>query len=199
MKIVGLTQEAWRALKVLAGLSLLLGLAYPLALTLLARAWFPSQAAGSLIIADGRVEGSELIGQSFKDPQYFWSRPSATSPYPYNATASGASNLGPQNPALFDAVKARLAALRGANPGETGPVPADLATASASGLDPDISPDAAYYQAARVAKARGLSRSRVDALIRAHLQGPLWGFWGQSRVNALELNLALNALAAPSR
>ena len=142
----------------------------------------------------GRAIGSSLIGQSFTDPRHFWSRPSATTPQPYNGTASAASNLGPLNPALADAVRARLVALRAADPGNTAPVPADLVTASASGLDPHISLAAAYYQAARVARARGLEVGHVRALIAAHGEGRLLGILGEPRVNVLELNLALDAL-----
>ncbi len=199
MKIEGLVQESWNAVKILAALTILLGFAYPLAVTLAARTWFPAKATGSLIVVGSRVQGSALIGQDFKNPKYFWGRPSATSPYPYDAEASGASNLGPNNPALWDAVKARVAALRAADPTQSGLIPADLATASASGLDPDISPEAARYQVARVAKARELTQSQVAALIKTHTAGPLLGLWGRPRVNVLELNLALDALAKRAR
>jgi potassium-transporting ATPase KdpC subunit len=175
-------------------LTLLTGIAYPLAVTGLARLLFPRQAAGSLLIRDGRQLGSSLIGQAFSDPGHFWSRPSATTPQPYNGLASGASNFGPLNPALGDAVKARLKALRAADAGNQAPVPIDLVTASASGLDPHISLAAAIYQAPRVARLRGLDVARVRALIAAHTEGRLGGILGEPRVNVLELNLALDAL-----
>ncbi len=175
-------------------LSLLTGIVYPFAVTGIARAAFPKQAAGSLVERDGKVVGSLLIGQSFSDPKYFWSRPSATSPMPNNATSSGGSNLGPSNPALVDAVKGRVAALRAADPGNVAPLPIDLVTASASGLDPEISVAAAEYQAGRVARTRGLPVERVRALLRERAQGQMFGFLGEARVNVLALNLALDAL-----
>jgi len=175
-------------------LSLITGLAYPLVVTGLARSLFPWQAGGSLILRDGKPVGSALIGQNFADPGHFWGRLSATTPMPYNATSSGGSNLGPLNPALLDAVKARIEALRAADPGNTAPVPVDLVTASGSGLDPDISPAAATYQVARVARARGLDAGRVQAMVAAHTKGALWGVIGEPRVNVLRLNLALDAL-----
>ena len=175
-------------------LTVLTGGLYPLAVTAIARLLFPHQAGGSLLTRDGRAIGSELIGQSFSDPGHFWSRPSATTPQPYNGTASNASNLGPLNPAVTDAVKTRIAALRAADPGNTAPVPVDLVTASGSGLDPHVSVAAAYYQAARVARTRGLALARVQALIAAHTEGRLLGVIGEPRVNVLELNLALDAL-----
>jgi K+-transporting ATPase ATPase C chain len=182
------------AVALLALLTVLTGGLYPLIVTGIARTLFPGEAAGSILERDGHAVGSSLIGQSFTDPGHFWSRPSATTPQPYNASASAGSNLGPLNPALLDAVKARLAALRAADPGNAAPVPADLVTASASGLDPHISLAAAYYQAARVARARGLDVSRVRALIAAQGEGRLLGILGEPRVNVLELNLALDAL-----
>ena len=175
-------------------LSSLTGIAYPLLVTGAAQVLFPAQAAGSLVVRDGKVVGSALIGQSFSDAGHFWGRPSATAPMPYNAAASSGSNLGPLNPALTDAVKARVAALRAADPGNTAAVPVDLVTASASGLDPHISPAAALYQAARVARARGLSTGKVAALVDAQTGKPLFGFLGELRVNVLQLNLALEAL-----
>lgn len=175
-------------------LSLLTGLAYPLLVTGAARAAFPQQAAGSLVLRDGKPVGSALIGQNFSEPGHFWGRPSATSPMPYNAAASGGSNQGPLNPALSDAVKARIEALRAADPGNLAPVPVDLVTASASGLDPHISPAAARYQAARVARARALPPGQVQALVEQHVEGPWLGFLGEPRVNVLQLNLALDAL-----
>jgi len=176
-------------------LSVLTGLLYPLVVTGLAQLLFRSQANGSLIRASGgQLLGSYLIGQSFSDPKYFWGRPSATTPQPYNGTASGGSNLGPLNPALTDAVKTRIAALRAAEPDHSAPVPVDLVTASGSGLDPEISVAGALYQAARVASLRGLPPERVRALIAAHTEGRLLGLLGEPRVNVLELNLALDAL-----
>jgi len=175
-------------------LTMVTGLLYPLLVTVAAQVLFPSRAAGSLLMRDGRAVGSRLIGQSFGDPRYFWSRPSATAPQPYNGTASTGSSLGPLNPTLLDAVKARVAALRAADPGNDAPVPIDLVTASGSGLDPEISLAAANYQAARVARARGLALERVQALIAQHTEGRLLGVLGEPRVDVLELNLALDAL-----
>jgi len=181
------------AIVLFALLSALTGLIYPMAVTGAAKAVFPKEAAGSLIVLDGATVGSRLIGQNFSDPKHFWGRPSATAPQPYNASASGGSNQGPLNPALTDAIKARVEALRAADPGNTAPVPVDLVTASASGLDPDISPAAAHYQAARVAHARGVPVEQINALIEKNTQGALWGLLGESRVNVLALNLALDA------
>jgi potassium-transporting ATPase KdpC subunit len=175
-------------------LSALTGLLYPLAVTGAAKVVFPDQAAGSLIERDGQVVGSRLIGQNFSDPKHFWGRPSATTPMAYNAAASGGSNQGPLNPALVEAVKGRVEALRAADPGNTAPVPVDLVTTSASGLDPDISPAAAAYQAGRVARVRGLPVAQVDALIARHTEAPFGGFLGEPRVNVLALNLALDAM-----
>lgn len=182
------------ALTLFAVLSLITGLLYPLAVTGVAQTAFSHQANGSLITQGGKAVGSELIGQSFSEPGHFWGRPSATAPMPYNAAASGGSNLGPTNPALADAVKARIEALRAADPGNTRPVPVDLVTASASGLDPHISPAAADYQAARVAKARGLPLTQVQATVLQHTNTPWLGLLGEPRVNVLALNLALDAL-----
>src|SRR6185312_8564392 len=187
------------AITLLIVLTVITGIPYPLAVTGVARALFPAQAAGSLIAKDGEPVGSRLIGQPFSDPKYFWSRPSATSPQPYNGLASGGSNLGPLNPALTEAIKARIAALRTADPGNTAPIPVDLVTASGSGLDPDISVAAADYQAARVARARGLRPAEVRALIAKHARRRLLGWLGEPRVNVLELNLALDAMRAPAR
>lgn len=175
-------------------LTLITGVAYPLVVTGVAKMLFPEQAAGSLVLRDGKPVGSVLIGQNFSDPKHFWGRPSATGPMPYNAAASGGSNQGPLNPALTDAVKGRVDALRAADPGNTAPVPVDLVTASASGLDPHISPAAARYQVGRVAKARGLSPEKVQGLVDAQTETPLLGVLGESRVNVLKLNLALEAL-----
>lgn len=176
-------------------LGLIAGLLYPLAVHAAAALLFPRQAAGSLIERDGRVVGSELIGQNFHSDRYFWGRPSATGGRPYEATASSGSNLGPANPAQREAVAARIAALRAADPGNETPVPIDLVTASASGLDGEISPAAARYQAPRVARARNLDENRVLALIAAHEQRRHLGFWGEPRVHVLRLNLALDSLA----
>jgi potassium-transporting ATPase KdpC subunit len=175
-------------------MTVITGVAYPLLVTGIAQVVFPHQAAGSLIEQDGKAMGSSLIGQSFSDPKHFWSRPSATGPFPYNASASGGSNQGPLNPALADAVKSRIEALHAADPTNTAPVPVDLVTASASGLDPDISVAAANYQAARVAQARGLKPQTVQALIAAHTKAKFLGFIGEPRINVLELNLALESL-----
>lgn len=174
-------------------LSLVTGIAYPLAVTGIAKALFPSAASGSLLERDGKPVGSMLIGQNFTSPQYFWSRPSATGPNPNNATASGGSNLGPLNPTLSDAVKARIAVLKQADPTNTKPIPIDLVTASASGLDPDISPAAADYQVERVAKARNLPIKQVRDLVAQHTEGRQLWLFGESRVNVLALNLALDA------
>lgn len=182
------------ALTMLAILTLLTGLVYPLAVTGLAQLFFPHQANGSLIVRDGKVIGSELIGQYFDEPQYFWSRPSATAPFPYNAAASGGSNLGPTNPVLIEGIKARVAALRAADPGNDTPVPVDLVTASGSGLDPHISPAAAQFQVKRVARARGLAEDTVKALVTQYTEGRQFGFLGERRVNVLMLNLALDAV-----
>ena len=173
-------------------LSALTGLLYPLAVTGAGQALFPAQAEGSLVLRGGKPVGSSLIGQNFSDPAHFWGRPSATAPMPYNAGASSGSNQGPLNPALADAVKSRVEALRAADPGNAQPVPVDLVTASASGLDPHISPAAASYQAARVARLRKLPADRVEALIEDHTEGPLLGLLGEARVNVLALNLALD-------
>jgi len=178
-------------------LTLLTGFVYPLSVTAVARIAFPEQAGGSLIVRSGRPVGSRLIGQSFSDPKYFWGRPSATSPQPYNGTSSGGSNLGPLNPALTDAIKMRIEALQAADPVNRGTaVPVDLVTASASGLDPHISVAAAQYQAARVARARGLSIEAVQGLLSKHAEGRLWGILGEPRINVLELNLALDERVA---
>jgi len=176
-------------------LTAITGIVYPLAVTGVAQAAFPAQAAGSLIVQDGKPIGSSLIGQNFSDPKYFWGRPSATSPMPYNGAGSGGSNQGPLNPALVDAVKGRVEALKTADPGNTLPVPVDLVTASASGLDPHISVAAAQYQAARVARVRGLTPDAVTNLIGHHTEGRLFGLFGEARVNVLELNLELDQAA----
>ena len=185
----------FRPALVLLGLfTVLTGLLYPGLVTGVAQALFPYQANGSLIVKNGNPVGSALIGQPFSDPKYFWGRPSATSPYPYNAAASGASNLSPTNPLYVQAVQQRVQALRAADPGNTAPIPIDLVTASGSGLDPDISVEAARYQVHRVARARGLADQQVLDLVNAHTQGRFLGILGEPRVNVLELNLALDAL-----
>ena len=181
------------ALLILVVLTLVTGVAYPLLVTGIAQAIFPSQAQGSLIIKDGKVVGSALIGQPFDAPKYFWSRPSATSPFADNAGSSSGSNLSPTNPDLVKTVQGRVDALRAADPGNTAPVPVDLVTASGSGLDPHISPAAALYQVPRVAKARKLTPEAVRAMVERHTEGRFLGFLGEPRVNVLALNLALDA------
>jgi K+-transporting ATPase ATPase C chain len=176
-------------------LSVLTGVIYPLVVTGVARVAFPRAATGSLVVVEGKAVGSDLIGQPFDDPKYFWSRPSATSPMPYNAGASSGSNQGPRNPALADAVKDRIKALRDADPDNKSPVPVDLVTASGSGLDPHISVAAAQYQLLRVAKARAIPEDKVRALVDANTIGRTFGILGEPRVNVLALNLALNRSA----
>ena len=186
-------KELKPALLLLIILTLVAGAIYPVTVTGIAQVLFPRQANGSLIERNGKPVASELIGQPFSDPKHFWGRPSATAPYPYNASASSGSNQGPLNPALSDAVKDRIKALREADPGNTAPVPVDLVTASGSGLDPHISPAAAEYQVARVAKARGLDPQKVLAMVAESTEGRQLGFLGEPRVNVLRLNLALDA------
>lgn len=178
----------------LLALTLLTGLAYPLVVTGIAQLIFPHQANGSLVSGAGVTRGSQLIGQPFSDPRYFWGRPSATVPVPYNGAASSGSNLGPLSPALAEAVRARVAALRAADPGNTAPVPVDLVTSSASGLDPDISLAAAEYQIARVARVRGIAVATVEQLVKQATRGRQLGILGEPRVNVLQLNLSLDAL-----
>ena len=175
-------------------LTVVTGVVYPLAVTGIAKVAFPEAANGSLIVKEGKPVGSRLIGQNFSDPKYFWGRPSATSPQPYNASASGGSNLGPLNPALVDVVKGRVDALKAADPDNVLLIPADLVNASASGLDPHISPEAAVYQVARVARQRHLSAADLKALVSKHTEGRQLGVFGEPRVNVLELNIALDAL-----
>jgi len=181
------------AIIVLALLTLITGVIYPLVVTIIAQVAFPAQANGSVIVKDGKTIGSELIGQPFDDPKYFWGRLSATTPFLYNAASSSGSNLGPTNPALIAEVQARIKALPAADPANTQPIPVDLVTSSGSGLDPHISPAAAEYQVARVARARGLDESVVRQLVAQHTQGRDLGVLGEPRVNVLELNLALDA------
>jgi K+-transporting ATPase ATPase C chain len=191
------------ALLVFLSLTVVTGVAYPALVTLIAQAVFPRQANGSIIERDGKKVGSALIGQPFDDPRYFWGRPSATAPFPYNAAASAGSNLGPTNPILVGGedpekepglVRERVKALRDADPGNDRPIPVDLVTASASGLDPHISPAAAEYQVERVARARGLDADTVRQLTAKHTQGRTLGVLGEPRVNVLALNLALDAV-----
>ncbi|AST28852.1 potassium-transporting ATPase subunit KdpC [Ralstonia pseudosolanacearum] len=182
------------ALVIFVGLSLVTGVLYPVVVTGIGKAAFPAQAGGSIIERGGKPVGSALIGQNFSEPQYFWGRLSATSPNPYNGAASSGSNLGPSNPALTDAAKARIAALKEADPANTAPIPVDLVTASASGLDPHISPAAAAYQVERVARARHLPVERVKTLVAEHTTAPILGVFGEPVVNVLELNLGLGDL-----
>ncbi len=187
-----MVHELRPALSLFVLLSLVTGIAYPLLVTGIAGVAFPDEAHGSLIEENGRIVGSAVIGQSFTGPTWFWGRPSATGPHPYNAAASSGSNLGPLNPALLEGVEARVAALRSAHPGRTDPVPVDLVTASASGLDPHISPAAAAWQLERVAGARNLAVADVEALVARYTEPPQWGIFGEPRVNVLLLNLALD-------
>jgi potassium-transporting ATPase KdpC subunit len=188
------------ALLMLLALTVITGILYPLAVTGVAQAIFPHQANGSLIVLNGKTYGSELIGQQFDEPRYFWGRPSATGDFPYNAfnaatlTGSSGSNYGPLNPALIKAVQSRIGALKAADPSNTAPIPVDLVTASGSGLDPNISVAAAYYQIHRVAQARGMSKADVKALVDEYTSGRQFGFLGEPRVNVLELNLALDGI-----
>ena len=176
-------------------MTVLTGVIYPLVVTGVAQAVFPMQANGSLVFHEGKAVGSSLIGQTFGDPKYFWTRPSATGPFAYNAAASSGSNQGPIEPALHAAVKGRIDALRAADPGNDKPVPVDLVTASGSGLDPHISPAAAEYQLTRVAKTRGLDEQKVREIVRSHTAPRTFGLLGEPRVNVLELNLALDHAA----
>jgi K+-transporting ATPase ATPase C chain len=180
------------AITVFVLLTLLTGIAYPVIVTLAAQGLFPHQANGSVIETRGKPVGSELIGQPFDDPRYFWGRPSATGPFPGNAASSTGSNLGPTNPALLDSVRDRVESIRKGHPDQTGPVPVDLVTASASGLDPHISPAAAEYQVKRVAQARGMNVEDLRRLVAEHTEGRTLGLLGEPRVNVLRLNLALD-------
>jgi K+-transporting ATPase ATPase C chain len=192
---MNITAQLRPALMTLLLLTILTGLLYPLAVTGLAQALFPHQANGSLIVRNGHVVGSSLIGQPFDDPKYFWGRPSTTSPFPYNAAASSGSNLGPTNPALIKAVQDRLATLKAADQDNPAPVPVDLVTVSGSGLDPHISPAAAEYQVRRVARARRTEEEAVRRLVARYTQGRQLSFLGEPRVTVLELNLALDAVS----
>jgi K+-transporting ATPase ATPase C chain len=173
-------------------MTVLTGVAYPLLITGIGQAVFPDQASGSLVVKGGKAVGSRLIGQNFSDPKYFWSRPSATNPQPYNGIGSTGSNLGPLNPALIETVQTRIDALKSADPGNSAAIPVDLVTASGSGLDPDISVAGAYYQAPRVARVRRLPLNAVNAVVASHIQGKSLGIFGEPRVNVLALNLALD-------
>ncbi len=175
-------------------ISLITGLLYPFAVTSIAQIAFPEQAAGSLLKRDDEIIGSTLIGQNFSGPTFFWGRPSATSPMPYNAANSGGSNLGPTNPALIESVSERIQKLRASHPGKEDKIPTVLVTTSASGLDPHISPAAAYYQVERVATARGIDVTIIKSLVDRSIETPQWGVFGDSRVNVLRLNLALEEL-----
>ena len=194
-----MTSHLRPALAIFGALTLICGVLYPLAVTGIGSAVFPAQAAGSIVEVDGKAVGSALIGQSFTSPRYFWGRPSATAPMANNAAGSGGSNQGPLNPALTEAVKARIDALRAADPGNTAPVPVDLVTASASGLDPDISLAAAQYQMRRIAAARGIGTEHVRVLIEREARGRSFGLFGEPRVNVLALNLALDGKTAHTR
>ncbi len=191
-----MTRLLRNSLMMLLVMTVITGIAYPLLVTGLSQLIFPSQANGSLIAKNGQPIGSTLIGQSFTEPKYFWGRPSATSPQANNGTSSGGSNLGPTNPALTDAVKQRIADLQAADPGNHAPVPVDLVTSSGSGLDPEISPAAARYQLARVARVRGLDEAQVRLLVEQATSGRQLGLLGEPRVNVLQLNLALDGLSA---
>ena len=187
-------RQVRRSLVLVIGFIVVVGVIYPLFILGVGQAFFHHKAEGSLIVQSGEVVGSSLIGQPFTDPGYFWSRPSATANFAYNAASSGGSNLGPTNPALLKAIDERIAALRAADPGNSAPVPIDLVTASGSGLDPDISPAAAEYQMARVANTRGLPVATIRELVQKYTRGRQLGFMGEPRVNVLQLNLALDAL-----
>ena len=193
-KLLSMLKQIRAAVILLVILTVITGIFYPLAITGIAQIFFPAQANGSLLHQNGKLVGSELIGQPFDNPRYFWSRLSATGPFPYNAAASSGSNLGPTNPALLHVVQARVQALRQADSSNAQPFPVDLVTTSASGLDPHLSPAAALYQAPRVARARNVEEAAVRRLVEKHLAGRQLGFLGEPRVNVLKLNLALEAL-----
>lgn len=188
-----MTKTLRNALGLFLMLTLVTGVAYPLFVTGVSALLMPGKASGSIVTRDGKAVGSALIGQPFSDPKYFWGRPSATGPQPYNGAASAGSNLAPANPALVEAIQSRVQALREADPGNTAPVPVDLVTASGSGLDPHISPAAALYQVARVARLRGVAQEQLRGLVAAHTEGRTFGILGEPRVNVLALNLALES------
>lgn len=188
-----MTKTLRNALGLFLMLTLVTGVAYPLFVTGVSALLMPGKASGSIVTRDGKAVGSALIGQPFSDPKYFWGRPSATGPQPYNGAASTGSNLAPANPALVEAIQSRVQALREADPGNTAPVPVDLVTASGSGLDPHISPAAALYQVARVARLRGVAQEQLRGLVAAHTEGRTFGILGEPRVNVLALNLALES------
>jgi K+-transporting ATPase ATPase C chain len=190
-------KEIRPALVLLFSLSVMTGVLYPALITGIAQSIFPFQANGSLLESGGKVVGSRLIGQNFSGSQYFWGRPSATAPTPYNAAASGGSNLGPLNPALEEAVKARIATLKASSPEQQAPIPVDLVTASASGLDPHISVAAALWQVPRIARERRMSQDKLNALLASQTEGRQWGILGEPRVNVLLLNLALDKEGSP--
>ena len=190
-------RELRTAVLVLLALTGITGVAYPLVVTALAQLLFPAQANGSLVVRDGRAVGSALIGQPFDAPRYFWSRPSATARFPYDASASSGSNLGPTDARLADAVRERIARLRASDPDNRAPIPVDLVTASASGLDPHVSPAAALWQVPRVARVRHLEPAAVERLVREHIEGRWLGILGEPRVNVLALNLALDGAGSP--
>jgi K+-transporting ATPase ATPase C chain len=184
------------ALSLFVVLSVVTGLVYPLAVTGVAKLAFPEQAAGSLLVENGKTVGSSLIGQNFTDPKFFWGRPSATSPMANNGQGSAGSNLGPLNPALIDAIKGRVEALHAADPGNKALVPVDLVTASASGLDPQVSVAAALYQVARIARARNIAPEVVEGIVARHTEGRMFGLLGEPRVNVLDMNLELRRSSA---
>ncbi len=187
-------KQLWSIIAVFLMLTLITGIVYPLVVTGIVQVAFPHQADGSLIVKGDKIIGSELIGQSFDDPKYFWGRPSATSAFPDDSSSSSGSNLGPTNPDQLKAVSDRVKALRDADPGEKDLIPVDLVTASASGLDPQISPAAAEFQVSRVARVRGLSKAKVRQIVTANTEGRTFGFLGEPRVNVLKLNLALDEI-----
>jgi len=190
-------QATLQSVRMLVVMTVITGVGYPLLVTGIGQALFADQANGSLIVEGGKARGSALIGQPYSDPKHFWSRASATSPMPYNAGSSSGSNQGPTNPALKEAVEGRVKALREAGGDAAKPIPVDLVTASGSGLDPHISPAAAEYQVARVAKARGMGEDSLRALVAKHTEGRQFGFLGEPRVNVVTLNLALDAGSRP--
>jgi potassium-transporting ATPase KdpC subunit len=197
MTEVGMLKQIKQAFLLLAAFTVLTGILYPFVVTAIAQAVFPRQANGNLIYCDGKPVGSSLIGQPFTDPKYFWSRPSATSPIGYNAESSSGSNLGPMNPDLVKAVQERIAALQKADPDNEAPIPVDLVTSSASGLDPHISPAAAAYQIHRVAEARNMDEKTIRELVVKHTEGRTFGLLGEPRVNVVELNLDLDGSRTP--